>query len=72
MTAKAHPCWKDYGLSAAAGRRADEVLAALEAMVTNHGSNLVAIALREATFRAEQLQNLSPAYQRRYRKENGF
>lgn len=65
------PCWRDYGMSEHGAQQAESVLEEVRALVRRVGQEVVKVALREAVFREEMLPTRTPAFQRKYRKDNG-
>lgn len=64
------PCWYARGLTEEGASRADRIVEAMVALVSNAGPEIAQVALYEAVFRIVELPGRTDAYQRKYLKEN--
>ena len=64
------PCWRHRGMTEMGAALADKTLPAVLALVEQVGSEVVQVALYEASFRLKDLPERTPEYRARYLKEN--
>jgi len=66
------PCWMERGLTKEGARQAQSVVDEMQKLVRRVGGALAEIALREATFREDELPKRTPDFQKRYAASNGM